>query len=102
MGKKLYVGNLDYAVDEGTLRLMFTPFGTVETANVIHDRYTGQSKGFGFVEMSSNEEAQAAISALNGKEHTGRTLKVNPAKPQEERGKGGGRNAYGGRGDRRR
>lgn len=102
MGKKLYVGNLDYGVDEAALRQMFTPFGRVETASVINDRYTGQSKGFGFVEMSTNEEAQAAIAALNGKEHTGRTLKVNPAKPQEERGKGGGRTGYGGRGDWRR
>jgi len=101
MGKKLYVGNLDYGIDESALRQMFSPFGKVETANVINDRYTGQSKGFGFVEMSTNEEAQAAISALDGKEHTGRTLKVNPAKPQEDRGKGG-RSSYGGRGDRRR
>lgn len=101
MGKKLYVGNLDYGIDEAALRQMFTPFGKVETANVINDRYTGQSKGFGFVEMSTNEEAEAAISALDGKEHTGRTLKVNPAKPQDDRKKSGGRGGYGGGGDRR-
>jgi len=102
MGKKLYVGNLSFEVDNATLEQLFAPHGTVESANVINDRYTGQSKGFGFVEMSSNEEAKAAIAALDGKDHGGRALKVNEAKPREDRGGGGGgggsRGGYGGGG----
>ena len=90
MGKKLYVGNLSFDVDDQTLEQLFTAYGTVESANVINDRNTGQSKGFGFVEMSSNEEAKAAISGLDGKEHGGRTLKVNEAKPREDRSGGEG------------
>src|SRR5215475_2104734 len=96
MGKKIYVGNLGYGVDKTTLEQMFAEHGTVESATVITDRDTGKSKGFGFVEMSSNAEAQAAIAALNGKEHDGRALTVNEAKPREERGGGGG-GGFGGR-----
>lgn len=91
MGKNLYVGNLAYEVDNVTLERLFSTYGKVESANVINDRYTGQSKGFGFVEMSSNEEAKAAISGLDGQDQGGRTLKVNEAKPREDRGGGGGR-----------
>ena len=100
MGKKLYVGNLGFDVDDNTLEQMFAAYGTVESANVINDRSTGQSKGFGFVEMGSNEEAKAAISGLDGKEHGGRALKVNEAKPREDRGgaEGRGGGGYGGHG----
>ena len=98
MSKKLYVGNLSFDIDNAALEKLFAPCGTVESANVINDRYTGQSKGFGFVEMSTNEEAKAAIAALDGKEHGGRALKVNEAKPREDRGGGGGRGGYGGGG----
>ena len=100
MGKKLYVGNLSFDVDNKTLEELFAAYGTVESADVINDRSTGQSKGFGFVEMYSNEEAKAAIAALDGKEHGGRTLKVNEAKPREDRSGGGGRGGggYGGQG----
>ena len=93
MGKKLYVGNLSYEVSTSDLESLFSPHGTVESAQVIEDRSTGQSKGFGFVEMSSDGEAQAAMSALDGQDHGGRALKVNEAKPRESRGGGGyGRN----------
>ena len=100
MGKKLYVGNLSFDVDNKTLEELFTPYGTVESAEIINDRNTGRSKGFGFVEMSSNEEAKAAIAGLDGKEHGGRALKVNEAKPREDRsgGKGRGGGGYGGQG----
>jgi RNA recognition motif-containing protein len=102
MGKKLYVGNLSYSVDSSALEQMFTPHGTVQSAEVISDRETGRSKGFGFVEMGSDEEAQAAIAAMNGQENEGRALTVNEAKPREERprggGGGGGRGGYGGGG----
>jgi RNA recognition motif-containing protein len=94
MGKKLYVGNLAYSVTDSDLQEMFSAHGTVESAQIIVDRDTGRSKGFGFVEMSSNDEAEAAISALNGQQHDGRALTVNEAKPKESRGGGGG----GGRG----
>jgi RNA recognition motif-containing protein len=86
MGRKLYVGNLGYGVNQAGLEQLFAAHGTVESATIINDRATGQSKGFGFVEMSSNGEAQAAIAALNGKEHDGRPLTVNEAKPREDRG----------------
>src|SRR5437764_2437573 len=86
MGKKLYVGNLAYGVTDSDLQNMFTPHGTVQSAQVIIDRDTNRSKGFGFVEMNSGEEAQAAIAALNGKEVNGRSLTVNEARPREERG----------------
>jgi RNA recognition motif-containing protein len=96
MGKKLYVGNLTYGVTDSTLEQMFAAHGTVQSAQVIMDRDTGRSKGFGFVEMGSDQEAQAAISALNGKEVDGRALTVNEARPREDRGGGGGRGGYGG------
>jgi len=83
---KLYVGNLTYAVTDTDLETMFTPHGTVQSAQVIMDRDTGRSKGFGFVEMGNNNEAQAAISALNGKDSGGRALTVNEARPREDRG----------------
>jgi RNA recognition motif-containing protein len=95
MGKKLYVGNLTYGVTDSDLEKMFAPHGTVQSAQVIMDRETGRSKGFGFVEMGSDQEAQAAIAALSGKEVDGRSLTVNEAKPREDRG-GGGRGGYGG------
>jgi len=99
MASKLYVGGLPYSVTEGSLRELFSAHGTVESANVISDKFTGQSRGFGFVEMSSGNEAQSAISALNGTQFEGRTLTVNEAKPMAKRdnfGGGGGK----GRGDR--
>ena len=100
MGKKLYVGNLSYDVSSSDLETLLSPHGTVQSAEVIMDRSTGQSKGFGFVEMGSDAEAQAAISALDGQDHGGRALKVNEAKPREPRsgGGGGGRGGYGGGG----
>ncbi len=103
MGKKLYVGNLSYDVDSSALEELFTAHGTVQSAEIISDRETGRSKGFGFVEMGSEEEAQAAIAALNGQENNGRALTVNEAKPKENRtggfgggGGGGGRSGGGG------
>ena len=98
MGKKLYVGNLSYDVDSSSLQQLFSAHGTVESAEIIADRETGRSKGFGFVEMSSDAEAQAAIAALNGQEHIGRALTVNEAKPREDRPRGGGGGGGGGRG----
>ena len=86
MAKKLYVGNLSYETTDGDLQTLFSPHGVVQSAQVIMDRDTGRSKGFGFVEMNNGDEAQAAISALNGKESGGRALKVNEAKPREDRG----------------
>jgi RNA recognition motif-containing protein len=94
MGKKLYVGNLAYSVSDSDLQAMFAPHGSVQSAQVIMDRDTGRSKGFGFVEMGSEEEAQAAIAALNGQERDGRALTVNEARPKPEGG--GGRGGYGG------
>lgn len=90
MGKKLYCGNLSYNVRSGQLEELFSQFGNVVSAQVIEDRDTGRSKGFGFVEMSTDEEAAAAIEGLDGNEHEGRPLKVNEAKPREPRGGGGG------------
>ncbi len=99
MGKKLYVGNLSYDMTDSDLENLFTPHGTVQSAQVIMDRDTGRSKGFGFVEMDSGDQAQAAIAALNGQEVNGRALTVNEARPREERGGGGGgRGGYGGGG----
>ena len=109
MGKKLYVGNLSYDIDSSELEQLFGAHGQVVSAQIINDRDTGRSKGFGFVEMSNDDEAQAAIAALNGQHHTGRALTVNEARPREDRpgggGGGGGRGGYGGgggggRGDR--
>ena len=92
MGRKLYVGNLPYSVSEQSLQETFSQVGTVESANLITDRDTGQSKGFGFVEMSSEGEAQRAIQELNGTSIDGRAIKVNEAKPKASRGdRGGGR-----------
>jgi cold-inducible RNA-binding protein len=96
MGRKLYVGNLTYGVTDSDLQTMFAAHGTVQSAQVIMDRDTGRSKGFGFVEMGSDQEAQAAITALNGKEIDGRTLTVNEARPKTEGGGGGGGRGYGG------
>lgn len=101
MGKKLYVGNLSYEVTDSTLAKLFEPFGTVESAQIIMDRDTNRSKGFGFVEMKTDEEAQAAITGLNGQESNGRNLTVNEARPKPEGGRGGGgggRGGYGGGG----
>jgi RNA recognition motif-containing protein len=98
MGKKLYVGNLAYGVSDGDLEQMFAAHGTVQSAQIIMDRDTGRSKGFGFVEMGSDQEAQTAIAALNGKEVDGRRLTVNEARPKTEGGGGGGRGGYGGGG----
>ncbi len=103
MGKKLYVGNLSYNMDSSTLGALFAAHGNVQSAEIISDRETGRSKGFGFVEMGSDEEAAAAIEAVNGKEVDGRSLTVNEAKPREPRsggfgggGGGGGRSGGGG------
>jgi len=105
MGSKLYVGNLSYNVTNSDLEQMCSAHGTVQSAEVIQDRETGRSKGFGFVQMGSDAEAQAVIAALNGQENDGRALTVNEAKPREPRsggfgggGGGGGRGGYGGGG----
>jgi RNA recognition motif-containing protein len=101
VGKKLYCGNLSFKVTSSDLDQMFSQYGTVQSAEVINDRDTGRSKGFGFVEMGSDAEAQAAIEGVNGQEHDGRTLTVNEARPKENRGGGGGgggRGGYGGGG----
>ena len=86
MGNKLYVGSLPYSVSEEQLSELFAQHGSVTSAKIISDKYSGQSKGFGFVEMSTDDEAKKAIDALNGTDFKGRTLKVNEARPQEERG----------------
>jgi RNA recognition motif-containing protein len=86
VAKKLYVGNLTYEVTDSDLQTLFAPHGTVQSAQVIIDRDTGRSKGFGFVEMDTSDHAQAAITALNGQESNGRTLTVNEARPREDRG----------------
>jgi RNA recognition motif-containing protein len=110
MSTKIYVGNLSFNTSTQDLEDMFGEYGTVQSTNIIEDRETGRSRGFAFVEMSSNEEAQAAIAALNGKDMDGRSLTVNEAKPREEGGGGGrggnrgggggGRGGYGGGGNR--
>ena len=97
MGNKLYVGNLGYGIGDSDLEKLFTTYGSVRSAQVIKDRDTGRSKGFGFVEMGSDQEAQAAITALNGKEIDGRTLVVNEASPKEGGGGGRGKGGFGGR-----
>lgn len=97
MGNKIYVGGLPYSVTDGRLEEVFAAHGNVQSAKVISDKFTGQSRGFGFVEMGSSDEAQKAIAALNGTQLDGRTLVVNEAKPMESRGGGGG----GGRGGNR-
>jgi RNA recognition motif-containing protein len=99
---KLYVGNLSFDTSTQDLEQLFGEIGTVDSANIIEDRDTGRSRGFGFIEMSSKEEGQNAIAQLDGKEVGGRSLKVNEAKPQENRGGGGGgRGGYGGGGGNR-
>ncbi|RIK73764.1 MAG: RNA-binding protein [Planctomycetota bacterium] len=90
MGMKLYVGNLPYSMTDGSLEDLFAKFGDVRSAQVIQDRDTGRSKGFGFVEMSDDNAARAAITALNDQEHEGRRMTVNEARPREDRGGGGG------------
>src|ERR671921_2685691 len=98
MSMKLYVGNLSFQTSSEELQELFSQAGTVESASVVEDRETGRSRGFGFVEMSSKEEGDAAIAQFNGKEVNGRALNVNEAKPRENRsgGGGGGRGGYGG------
>ena len=106
MGRKLYVGNLSYNTTNDALTQLFAPHGKVDSAEVIMDRMTGRAKGFGFVEMSTDAEAQAAIAALNGQQVDGRAITVNEARPKEPRtggfggggGGGGGRGGYGGGG----
>ncbi len=100
MGKKLYVGNLSYGITNSDLQQLFEEHGTVQSAQVIMDRDTGRSKGFGFVEMGSDAEAQAAITAMNGKQVEGRALTVNEARPKTEGGGGGGGGGRGGSGGR--
>lgn len=105
MGKKIYVGNLSFSVDSNQLTDLFSEFGTVSSANVITDRDTGRSKGFAFVEMSADSEAQAAIQKLNGTDLSGRAMNISEAKPQEPRtggGGGGSRGGFGGGGGSRR
>jgi len=96
MGRKVYVGNLSYETSQSDLETMFGAHGTVESAQIITDRDTGRSKGFAFVEMSSDAEAQAAIQALDGQDSGGRAIKVNEAKPRTSGGGGGGGGGYGG------
>jgi RNA recognition motif-containing protein len=102
MAKRLYVGNLSYEVDGSELEQLFGQHGAVTAAQVVSDRETGRSRGFGFVEMANDDEADAAIAALNGADHGGRSLTVNEARPREERGGfgdgGGGRRGGGGGG----
>jgi RNA recognition motif-containing protein len=98
VGKRLYIGNLNYQVNSSELEQMLSEHGAVQSAEVISDRMTGRSKGFGFVEMGTDEEAQAAIDALNGQEHMGRSLTVNEARPRQPREGGGGGYGGGGRG----
>ena len=98
MGNKLYVGNLAYSVRDDSLQQAFAQFGTVTSAKVMMDRETGRSKGFGFVEMGSDAEAQAAINGMNGQALEGRAVVVNEARPREDRGFGGGGGGGGGRG----
>ncbi|HEY0378453.1 MAG TPA: RNA-binding protein [Pyrinomonadaceae bacterium] len=104
MSMKLYVGNLSFQTSSEDLQQLFSQAGTVESASVVEDRETGRSRGFGFVEMATNEEGQAAIQQFNGKEVNGRSLTVNEARPREDRGNrgggGGGRGGYGGGGNR--
>lgn len=100
MGRKLYVGNLPYSATDEALTEKFAAFGSVESAKLINDRDTGRSKGFGFVEMGSDSEAQAAIEGLDGTDYDGRPMKVNEARPQQKRSGGGGGGGYGGGGGR--
>ncbi len=101
MSKKLYVGNLPFSATEDSLKQVFAQFGTVESVNVITDRYTGQSKGFGFIELANKSEADAAIDKMNGSEMDGRTLKVSEAKPQAPRDRSGQGHGFNGGRNRR-
>jgi|SRR3954468_14457487 RNA recognition motif-containing protein len=101
MGNKVYVGGLPYSLTEGRLEEVFAAHGTVTSARVISDKFTGQSRGFGFVEMNSSDEAQKAIDSLNGTQLDGRTLVVNEAKPMQSRDGGGSRAGNGNGGGRR-
>jgi RNA recognition motif-containing protein len=96
VGKKLYVGNLSFSVMDADLEDLFAPYGEVRSAQVVMDRQTGRSRGFGFVEMGTDKEAQAAIDALHDQEHGGRRLTVNEARPREDRAGGGGRSGSSG------
>ena len=96
----IYVGNLSFDATEEDVRMVFEPFGKVESAKIVQDKYSGRSRGFGFVEMPSEDEAKAAISGLNGKEVKGRALSVNEARPRSEKPRGGGGGGGKGRGDR--
>lgn len=96
MGKRLYVGNLGYDVNDSDLETLFAQHGAVQTAEVVNDRDSGRSKGFGFVEMETDDAAQAAIASLNEREFKGRNLTVNEARPREERPRSGGGGGYGG------
>jgi cold-inducible RNA-binding protein len=98
--KNIFVGNLSFGATEESVRALFEPYGAIERVNIITDRDTGQSRGFGFVEMSGNAEAQRAIQELDGREFEGRALKVNEARPKENRGFGGGGGGGGNRGGR--
>jgi len=98
MGKKLYVGNLPFGASQEEISELFGQVGTVESVNIITDKFSGQSRGFGFVEMATDEEAQAAIERFDGQDLKGRTMKVNEARPQGDRGSGGGRPRRGGGG----
>jgi len=100
MGNKLYVGNLSFRVTSEDLQEHFATAGSVSSANIVMDRETGRSRGFGFVEMGSDDEAAAAIEQFNGQEYDGRNMVVNEAKPREDRPRGGGGGGYGGGGDR--
>ncbi|MGH7261165.1 MAG: RNA recognition motif domain-containing protein [Nitrospiraceae bacterium] len=100
MGSKIYVGGLPYSATEQQLSALFAAHGAVQSARIIMDKMTGKSKGFGFVEMATDDEAKAAITALNATQMDGRTLTVNEARPQEPRSGGGGRGGFGGGGDR--
>ncbi len=98
MATKIYVGNLSYDATDDSLRTLFSEAGMVTSAQVVTDRYTGQARGFGFVEMSTDDEARQAIASLNGRQHGGRSLTVNEAKPKERTGGGGGGGSRGGNG----
>ena len=100
MGTKLYVGNLPFEVTEGDLKELFAEVGSVDSVAIIQDKFSGQSRGFGFVEMGTDEEAEAAIQRFDGTDLKGRTLKVNEARPQRDRGGGGGGGGGRGRGGR--
>ena len=98
--KKIFVGNFSFSTTESDLRQLFEPFGAIDSATVVTDRDTGRSRGFGFIEMPNDNEAETAINSLNGKEVAGRSLTVNEARPKTDRGPGGGRGRFGGGGGR--